>query len=56
LQYFKPENADIVREALRRCKRFDLIGNGKNCLVADDRKNQKKTDKKQSNQRKKKRR
>lgn len=56
LQYFKPENADIVREALRRCKRFDLIGNGKNCLVADDRKNQKKTDKKQLNQRKKKRR
>lgn len=56
LQYFKPENADIVREALRRCKRFDLIGNGKNCLVADDRKNQKKTAKKQLNQRKKKRR
>ncbi len=33
LQYFKPENRDIVRKALRKANRFDLIGNGKNCLV-----------------------
>lgn len=33
LQYFKPENRDIVRKALRKANRLDLIGNGKNCLV-----------------------
>ncbi len=37
LQYFKPENRDIVRKALKRAGRYDLIGNGKNCLVSDDR-------------------
>ncbi len=36
LQYFKPENRDIVRKALKRAGRYDLIGNGKNCLVSDD--------------------
>ncbi|MBQ4065929.1 MAG: YgiQ family radical SAM protein [Clostridia bacterium] len=33
LQYNRPENADLVREALTRCGRTDLIGNGKDCLV-----------------------
>ena len=33
LQYFRPENRDLVRDALRRAGRTDLIGNGKNCLV-----------------------
>ncbi len=37
LQYFKPENRDIVRKALKKAGRFDLIGNGKNALVCDDR-------------------
>jgi hypothetical protein len=33
LQYNRPENADLVREALTRCGRTDLIGKGKECLV-----------------------
>ena len=39
LQYFKPENKDIVRKALKKAGRFDLIGNGKNCLVTDNKPN-----------------
>ncbi len=34
LQYFKPENRKTVIDALRRAGRTDLIGTGKNCLVA----------------------
>ncbi|MBE6607518.1 MAG: YgiQ family radical SAM protein [Ruminococcaceae bacterium] len=33
LQFNRPENADLVREALRKCGREDLIGNTPNCLV-----------------------
>ncbi len=33
LQYNRPENADLVREALRAAGREDLIGFGENCLV-----------------------
>ncbi len=33
LQWSKPQNADMVREALRLCRREDLIGFGKECLV-----------------------
>ncbi len=33
LQYGRPENADLVREALKRAGREDLIGTGENCLV-----------------------
>lgn len=40
LQYFKPENRQIVLSALKKSGRFDLIGTGTNCLVADDRKPQ----------------
>ena len=36
LQYFKPENKQIVLSALKKCGRFDLIGNGENCLVSDN--------------------
>jgi len=36
LQYFRPENRPIVLAALRKAKRFDLIGSGKNCLVEGD--------------------
>lgn len=36
LQYFKPENKQIVLSALKKCKRFDLIGTGPNCLVNDN--------------------
>lgn len=34
LQYFRPNNRDIVIKALLKADRKDLIGNGKNCLVA----------------------
>jgi len=37
LQYFKPENRQIVLKALRAAGRHDLIGNGPGCLVKDDR-------------------
>ncbi len=37
LQYFKPENRAVVLKALREAGRTDLIGNGPNCLVKDDR-------------------
>ncbi|MBQ6848246.1 MAG: YgiQ family radical SAM protein [Clostridia bacterium] len=36
LQYFKPENRQIVLSILKRCGRFDLIGTGEGCLVADN--------------------
>ncbi len=37
LQYFRPENRKLVISALRKAGRTDLIGTGKNCLVAPDR-------------------
>ncbi len=37
LQYFKPENREIVLKALRQYGRTDLIGTGKDCLIADNR-------------------
>ncbi|MBQ7045170.1 MAG: YgiQ family radical SAM protein [Clostridia bacterium] len=36
LQYFKPENRKIVITALKKAGRTDLIGTGKNCLVAPE--------------------
>ncbi len=33
LQYYKPENRQIILAALKRAKRFELIGNGPDCLV-----------------------
>lgn len=33
LQYGRPQNAPIIREALRKCGREDLIGYGEHCLV-----------------------
>ena len=36
LQYFKPENRQLVLSALKKNGRYDLIGTGKNCLVAPD--------------------
>ncbi len=35
LQYFKPENRSIVLSTLKKIGRYDLIGNGKNCLISD---------------------
>lgn len=37
LQWGRPENAALVREALRRCGREDLIGNGPEHLVRPER-------------------
>lgn len=37
LQYFKPENHDIVLKALKMAGRRDLIGNGPGCLVSETR-------------------
>ncbi|MCR5305006.1 MAG: YgiQ family radical SAM protein [Oscillospiraceae bacterium] len=38
LQYFKPENYAVIRAALRKAGRRDLIGRGPHCLVpAEDR-------------------
>lgn len=36
LQYFLPQNREIVLRALKKCGRTDLIGTGKNCLVSDN--------------------
>ena len=36
LQYFRPENRQLVLSALKKAGRFDLIGTGKDCLVAPD--------------------
>lgn len=33
LQYYKPENRELIIKALRKAGRSDLIGSGKNCLV-----------------------
>lgn len=33
LQYFNPKNHDLVEEALKKARRFDLIGTGEKCLV-----------------------
>ena len=33
LQYFNPKNKQLVLKALRKAKRFDLIGSGKNALI-----------------------
>ena len=36
LQYFRPQNREIVLEALKKAGRRDLIGTSPKCLVADD--------------------
>ena len=36
LQYRRPENRSLVREALKKCGREDLIGFDNNCLVKPD--------------------
>ena len=34
LQYFNPKNRALVEEALKKAKRFDLIGNSEKCLIS----------------------
>ncbi len=36
LQYYRPENRQLVLAALKRAGRYDLIGHGPGCLVAPD--------------------
>ena len=36
LQYYRPENRQLVLAALKKAGRYDLIGTGPNCLVAPD--------------------
>ena len=36
LQYFRPENRRLVKIALLKANRADLIGNGKDCLIPPD--------------------
>jgi len=38
LQWNRRENHSLVREALQKCGRSDLIGNGPDCLVPPERK------------------
>ena len=38
LQYRKKENEPLIRKALRLCGRADLIGNGKSCIVREEKK------------------
>ncbi len=33
LQYYNPKNTELVREALKKARRYDLIGNTPRCLV-----------------------
>ena len=35
LQYFLPQNKEIVLRTLKKYGRTDLIGSGKDCLIAD---------------------
>lgn len=39
IRYFAPENYSLVLKALRKAKREDLIGSGKNCLIDYNSKN-----------------
>ena len=39
LQYFNPKNADLVREALKKAGRHDLIGYGDKCLITPKKQN-----------------
>ncbi len=43
IQYRDPENYDLVYEALQIADRTDLIGTGKNCLIAPKYENKKRT-------------
>ena len=42
LQYFKPQNKELVLEALKKAGRHDLIGKSPKCLVDEDKKTENK--------------
>lgn len=48
LQYFLPQNHDLVLSALKSAGRYDLIGSGPNCLVKDTVVNQQKNGKRKT--------
>lgn len=41
LQYFNPKNQRLVEEALKKAKRYDLIGTDKGCLIRPSKQNHK---------------
>ncbi len=41
LQYYNPQNRDVILKALKKCGRYDLIGTGDKCLVRADKSPQK---------------
>ncbi|MCC8074249.1 MAG: YgiQ family radical SAM protein [Clostridiales bacterium] len=50
LQYFNPKNQRLVEEALKKCKRFDLIGYDSKCLIRPTADKSYKQDSRRSNQ------
>lgn len=40
LQYYRPENRELVRKALKLAGRTDLIGSGPDCLIPAEPKKQ----------------
>ena len=40
LQYYRPENRELVRKALKLAGRMDLIGSGPECLIPAEPKKQ----------------
>ena len=40
IQFYKPQNYELVAEALRKANRLDLIGFGKDCLIRPKNNNQ----------------
>lgn len=51
LQYFNPKNQRLVEEALRKARRFDLIGYDSKCLIKPTKINQQSTNQSKNNYR-----
>lgn len=51
LQYFNPKNQHLVEEALRKARRFDLIGYDSKCLIKPTKINQQSTNQSKNNYR-----
>lgn len=51
LQYFNPKNQHLVEEALRKARRFDLIGYDRKCLIKPTKINQQSTNQSKNNYR-----
>lgn len=53
LQYYLPENRNLVLSALKKAGRYDLIGTGPNCLIAPEKSNTNKNNSKFKSRKKK---